>query len=324
MIIYIHDKNFVKVKTISTASSVVWLKKAREEGQCAFTIPITADLIPHIRIDNYISRLDDDMVCQIKKINIKTKEDTGENVYEVIGIDKLSILSQRVTLELKNYENKNVEDLIRELITENCINPTDGKRKLNVVLSGKVGFTDVITTKIDRGTNIFAKIKELCVAYDYCLKMIRVNNEWTINLYRGNNYSFEQQANAFIEFSDKFHNLKTTNYSCDKSSFSNTAVSETEIINDGYEGEERYEVSVGSATEDEAKNQLQNLLETFTGEIINTNLYKYKVDYNVGDIVTIRNNLGIQVSARIVQINEAYDVNGSSITPSFESRIIGG
>lgn len=321
MMLYIHDKNFNKVKVISKATSAVWLKKAKEEGQCAITIPVTADVLPYIQIDNYISKLDDDMVCQIKKITIKTNEDTNENVFEIIGIDKVAMLSQRITETIKTVENKNVEELIRELINENCINPTNENRKLNITLDSVVGFTDTITTEIEAGTNIFDKIKELCSIYDYCFKLTRNNNGWKFSLYEGNNYSFEQKVNPYIEFSTNFHNLLNTTYSCDKSTFKNMVLSETSKLNDDLKGEDRYEVYAKSS--DELKASLVDLVETFSGNVINK-MYVYKRDYNIGDIITIRNNLGIKISARIIQINEAYDINGTDITPSFENRKIGG
>ena len=49
----------------------------------------------------------------------------------------------------------------------------------------------------------------------------------------------------------------------------------------------------------------------------------YKTDYNLGDIVTIRNEYGFSVPARIVEVVEAFDENGYSIEPKFE-YLIGG
>ena len=47
--------------------------------------------------------------------------------------------------------------------------------------------------------------------------------------------------------------------------------------------------------------------------------YKYKEDYNLGDIVNIVNEFGISINARITEIIESQDDNGYTIEPTFEN-----
>lgn len=57
---------------------------------------------------------------------------------------------------------------------------------------------------------------------------------------------------------------------------------------------------------------------TFEGTVEPDVTFKYKEDYFLGDQVTVRNNYGIEVTARIVEVIETYDENGYNIEPKFE------
>jgi hypothetical protein len=46
--------------------------------------------------------------------------------------------------------------------------------------------------------------------------------------------------------------------------------------------------------------------------------FKYRADYNVGDIITIESGYGVTAHARIVEVVEAYDDNGYKLEPKLE------
>lgn len=56
----------------------------------------------------------------------------------------------------------------------------------------------------------------------------------------------------------------------------------------------------------------------FEGSVVPNVTYQYKRDYDLGDIVTVRNEYGIEAQARIVEVLEVFDGNGYSIEPKFE------
>lgn len=59
--------------------------------------------------------------------------------------------------------------------------------------------------------------------------------------------------------------------------------------------------------------------QSFVGNVDTTNTYQYKIDYNLGDIVKIKNEYGIEAEARITEIMESEDAdNGFAIEPKFE------
>lgn len=57
----------------------------------------------------------------------------------------------------------------------------------------------------------------------------------------------------------------------------------------------------------------------FEGEIDTINTYTYKGDYNLGDIVKVKNEYGIEADARIVEVMESIDgEDGHTVEPVFE------
>lgn len=60
-------------------------------------------------------------------------------------------------------------------------------------------------------------------------------------------------------------------------------------------------------------------VESFTGEVDTVASYRYKIDYDLGDLVKVINEYGIEAEARIIEIMESDDVNnGYIVTPIFD------
>lgn len=59
-------------------------------------------------------------------------------------------------------------------------------------------------------------------------------------------------------------------------------------------------------------------VKSFEGTIEPNTTFIYKEDYFLGDLVTVQNDFGITVQARIVEVVEVEDDNGHSVQPKFE------
>lgn len=343
MDLYIRNKNFEIVKIIRNATSVVWQKSYNDVGQCAFTIPISQELFDVLVNGYYVTRFDDDMICEIKQININTNIDTGENYYQIVALDFLNVFNQRIVWSTEIF-NGNVESAIRTLIDHNCINTTNyggTNRKIDdLVLGTTYGFTDTIEKQVTYD-NLLDTILSLCKTYDYGIKLVRENNKFVVKLYNGVDRSYNQIINPYVVFHEKNHNLKTSKYLLDSSSHKNMALvggkgegSERTLVrvNDNLKGLNRYETFVDASSLEETSNydkQLEQqgkevleslkIIETFAGDVTNTRLYRYKEDFNLGDIVTTGNNLGISKNSRIRMIKESYDINGNDLLISFDN-----
>ena len=60
-------------------------------------------------------------------------------------------------------------------------------------------------------------------------------------------------------------------------------------------------------------NYKQNV--AFDGKVVFSESYTYKIDYDLGDIVTMENEYGATETLRVVEVIESLDSNGYVITP---------
>lgn len=63
---------------------------------------------------------------------------------------------------------------------------------------------------------------------------------------------------------------------------------------------------------------LRGRVVSFDSSVIPDITFRYRTDYNVGDIVTIENGYGITARARIVEVVESYDDTGYKLEPKLE------
>ena len=102
------DEELNRKHIIDTYSNIIWANRYNEVGDCELVIPATEDNFNKVKECKYISRTDDDMVCEIKKIEIKTDEENG-NQFIITGTDVKEMLNQRIVEKQTNF-NGLVED----------------------------------------------------------------------------------------------------------------------------------------------------------------------------------------------------------------------
>lgn len=378
---YLLDNELKKKYIIDTYSSAIWAKRYNDIGDCELVISASIENFRKIKECKYIARNDDDMVCKIKKVELQTDEENGDQLI-LTGKDITDILNQRIVIKQTNF-NGSVEDYIRTLINDSIIKPTNTDRKIkNFTLANKKGFTETIREQVTYD-NVGDKIQKLCKQYGWGYKVTINNGSFIFALYKGSDIS------EYITFSHNYDNISTTDYSKDDSNIKNVALvagegegvaRKTITIGNGI-GIDRHELYVdardisseidydellinypngkekvinnviyyqvnginiavltkndaGEITNVQLCNNIymENLKNTgyekmseytsitsFAGEIIAGMSYKYKEDYNLGDIVNIVNEYGISINVRISEVIENQDDNGYTMEPTFEN-----
>ena len=144
---YLLDSELNKKHLIDIYSSAIWVPRYNDIGDCELVIDATSENLKKIKECKYIARDDDDMVCKIEKIEIKTDVENGDQLI-VTGADIKKILNQRIVMKQTNF-NGLVEDYIRTLINDAIINPTNQDRKINnFLLDEKRGYTEKIREQV--------------------------------------------------------------------------------------------------------------------------------------------------------------------------------
>lgn len=346
MELWILDRNFEQIGVVDDYKSLIWSKRYNELGDCEIYIGASDRTISLFQKGHYILRADDDMICRIERIEIDTDTEEG-NFLVVTGYDCRKILNQRIVWWQTNFTGT-AEDFIRTIIMNNVINPPETRRRIpHFTLGASKGFTDRVEIQ-STYDYLFDKIKEICATYGYGSRLTYNGSDFTFELYKGVNRSVAQYTNDVVIFSPDFENLISTNYVNDSSEIKTAALvagegegaQRTRRELGGGTGFNRYELfvdakDISSTTEDDHQmtpQEYQALLQqrgeeklaenitliSFDGQVEPNYSYKYGEDYFLGDIVTVRNEYGIQANARITEVIESHDDNGYSIIPTFE------
>ena len=88
---YLLDSELNKKHLIDIYSSAIWVPRYNDIGDCELVIDATSENLKKIKECKYIARDDDDMVCKIEKIEIKTDVENGDQLI-VTGADIKKIL----------------------------------------------------------------------------------------------------------------------------------------------------------------------------------------------------------------------------------------
>lgn len=341
------DTNFNLVVILDEIESVLWHRKFNELGSCEIYVPCNDEYLKYLQKDYYITRQDDEMACIITKRKITT--DVEGNDYLIItGSEASCILQRRITWSSVSFSGK-VAELIKKLITESIISPKKTDRAISnftIDTSNFDQFTDLINYASEE-ENVYTIIEELCKSYGYGFNTTLIDGIFTFHLYSQVNKA-SKYGEEYIEFSDDNQNILTTEYEEDTDNSKNSMLIKGEedhlIIIDGASGLQRREAILNvtipitwkddldiehTYTDEEynkillslGKTDLANRTEevSFSGTVDVLDSYIYKEDYDVGDVVRVKNKYGISVPALISEVLESDDnENGYEVEPVLE------
>ena len=345
MDLYILDKSFDQIGVVDYSKSVIWTKRYYELGDCQVYVSASVTTLELFQKGYYIMRHDDEMICRIESIEIDTDEENGDFLI-VKGYDCKKFLNQRIIWNQTNF-NGTVENFIRKLITDNIVNPAIAERKMsNFKLGVSNGFTETIDEQVTYDP-LDEKVREICQAYGYGSKVTfdPDTKTFVFNVYKGVDRSYGQTVNDYVVFSSEFDNIISSKYLSDSSNIRNVAliagegegVDRKRYIYGTASGLDRHELfvdakDVSSKTDEGVTINYNEALKArgieklaeygtvtaFEGEVEPNYSYKYQKDYDLGDIVQVKNDYGVEANARITEVIESYDDNGYSVIPTFE------
>ena len=340
------NTDFEKVAAIDYATSVIWVSRYRECGEFEIYIPASKELVSLFQGDVIFTRSDSDTVMILEKFKLTTDEESGDFLI-LSGRSLESIFERRVVKKQINLDGTLGEG-VSNLITECCMNP-DPFYSNRVISELRVNNLSEFTEPLSRqftGDTMLSVFQELCTSYDCGFKLTcdRDPNIFRFSLYRGLDKS------ETVIFSPQFGNLSKSEFTYDYTNYFNLiytagegegkdrVVIEYESDDVDYRSliglnrreywlDERncssnsehpqsdtyYFAALQSIGKENCK-ELRPFVE-FTGEIVDNGMYKYHVDYELGDTVLIENEYGIQAKAVINEITEVEDEEGYRIVP---------
>ncbi|MCN73761.1 hypothetical protein DSO10_04495 [Listeria monocytogenes] len=273
-------------------------------------------------------------------------DDQATAQMKVSGKSLLGKTTDRIVYRIYN-KTARPEQIVWDHLTNEVINPSDIKRKINYLKLNTVPNlgNSAIQYQNSYG-NVAEEIETLCTSYDFGIReeatQLGIPGN-TLTIFRGRDIS------DTIEFSDAYENLTKAGYQNNTFDESSTAF----VFGEG-EGSERKQIVIGddkaglqrkelyvdardlqkttdTVTLTDAqyievlKNRGNNKLAehkrilTLNGEVpASSKLYKLGTDYDRGDAVTIRSNLyNLKKKSTITTIKKTYDAKGLFIEPIF-------
>lgn len=231
--LYLLDKELNRIHIIDTYISVIWSNRYNTIGDCELVISASVENFNKVKESKYLERSDDDMVCEINRIEIKTDEENGDQLI-ITGTDVKNILYQRIVEKQTNF-NGLVEDYIRTLVEDAIINPTNPDRKIdNFILDDKKGFAEMIKQQVTY-SDLGEKVEKLCKQYGWGFKITVKDKKFVFSLFKG------EDRTQYVTFSPEYDNISTTDYVQDNTDIKNVAL----VAGEG-EGVNRAVVIIGS------------------------------------------------------------------------------
>lgn len=220
--VYVLNGNLETIGIIDSYKSLIWANRYWRVGDCELYVPATNENLTLLAKNNYLMRPDNNMVCQIKKIELDTDAENG-NYLIVTGYDVKQWLDQRVIWGTVNIDG-NVETAIRNIIDRALGNsPLYARQIVNnngariFYLGTAAGFTEV-TTEQASYKNIGEKVRDYCLKYGWGYRVVFSDNKLWFQLYKGTDRS------ASVIFSDDYENLATSKYVQDETNMGNVAL----------------------------------------------------------------------------------------------------
>lgn len=353
--IYVLDQNFTRIGIVDEFVSLIWRPAFNEVGDFELFLGASKSAVDLLQPNYYLVRSSDisvdngnttyNNVMIIKNIELITDVENGDFL-TITGKELKFLLHQRIIWSMTTLTGT-AESGIRALITDNAINPTDNKRKIpNLVLGAIAGFTDTIDKQIT-GSYLDEAIVDICKAYDYGWDIFIYNNNMIFILYNGQDKSYGQNTNSYVVFSDSFENLYNTDYQLISENYANTTLIGGEgegsdrvytTVNNSNSGLDRFETftdardlsskkdttTIPQSTylkmlQERGKENLAKLqyTEGFSGEVLSDVAFKFKKDFDLGDIVTVINEYGITKNVRVISAIESVDETGTKLLPQF-------
>ena len=356
------NQDFEWLDIVENAVSKRWKKCFVDTGIFEIYTAATPRYVDLLQRDRYIVRRDDDMIGVIEHINMQTDADgrdmllvagrCAKSLFARRIINRQQIFSGTVW----NRMYWMLHDHAVAPSAENRKIPNVEIKGVADEIKGPAAQTQ------HTGTNLLQAVTDLLASNNLGWKITQDGEKFSVQMLAGVDRTVDQTDRDAVIFSDGFDNLISSEYDRDNTEYANvaivagegegaarvwTGVDATGKASGKYAGLNRYEMYVDardlqskvtdstgkettlSAATYRAQLQARGLeklieksnTESFDGEV-DIGSYIYRVDYDVGDLITVRDRHGITANTRVVAVDEIEDEDGYTITPTFSNYII--
>jgi hypothetical protein len=340
------DEDLKQRDVVDVFKSLIWTKRYFTYGEFELYLPASEQITDTLDNCPYVCRDDDDTIMIVENYEIQTDAENGD-YYIVTGRSAESVLTRRIAWEQTNLNEEDAAEGVYILLENNVTDPTDAARLIPHFLVDET-FTSTEPLKMQvTGAELAETITNICKMFGWGWKVTRAaglgtRDDMVFTLY--------ERGAVDVTFSREFDNLISSDYYQNSEAFKNVALVAGEgegterrraVYNadPSAEGLERRELYVDARDISSNNGDIptadytaalqargaQRLIDEhtntygFTGKVEPNTTYKYKIDYDIGNIVTVSNGYGVTAHPRIVEIIECWDDTGYTVCPTFET-----
>ena len=357
MELYVLNDKFEVLGIIDNYECLVWERNYYKPNTFSMQIIPTFDQFELLKKGNILLKNDNTKEAMYIDHRELEENEEGIEVLVVSGYSLTQWLNRRITL-YKEVEEGNAEIVIRNYVDRHCINPLEANRKIDNLFQGINNNLGNIINYSSHYKQLLEDIETISKANElgYKIDLDLDNKQYVFEVYQGLDRTINQDINSKAIFSAEFENISNQKYIDSDSNYRNMVLvagsgegidRKTLTLGIENKGLDRYELFVDARDISDTKQQGDNevaipieeynklleirgkeklnecsKIETFDCNLMNVNSLIYRVDFDLGDKVSIINKKwGLMLNERIVSIIETYDEEGLNIDIEIGSNI---
>lgn len=338
----IYDDGLNLVGITENQNSIIWNRKYYEVGNFTIEAPIDANNINIFKIGNVVWFHGAKEAGVIESVLLTKTKDFDKIVIEGRFLE--SYMDRRIVWGTLTYSGSNVVDVMWDVL----YTQTRGNREIPLLFRGDVPQTNGgIVTMQTSHKNVLTLEERLArsSALGYRFRPDFSEKKIYFDVYSGVDHSSSQQERSQVVFSEEFANLLEATYQESDQLLKTVARvggegegSSRQFVvagNDNLSGLARREMFVDAddisseemtpaeytqallrrGTDKMQENRYSSMFEAVANPYGN---FTYKVDYDLGDIVTIKKKMwGVSDHKRLTEVTETYANGATMIVPVF-------
>lgn len=351
MELYIFNQNLEFVGLFDSFTSLQWTRRYAKCGEFELHCSLNSGTLALLQRRNIVWKKGDPEAGYIETRQL-AQDPEGKEALVIKGKFLSRYLNRRIVWGQEILQDT-AESAMRTLVVKNGITPTDTNRIIpNLILGALKGYTAAVNYQTSY-KGLLDEVENLCGLSElgYRISFDVTNKKLVFDVYQGLDRTVNQSINPRAIFSKEFENVLTQQYTDSLNNFRNTV-----LVGGMGEGAARKLVTIGSTVGldrfemfDDAKdltNVVNNVtlsdteytntlidrgnsklaetaeIQTFDSTInLDSNLV-YKVDFDLGDIVTcVSKKWVITLDSQITEVQEVYEEAGLSINITFGNNI---
>lgn len=232
----VKDRNVRPIAVVDLYTSAIWTERYSDVGDFELYLPLNSNYLEYLAIDNYVTLRDSDRAMIIESMQVESKLDSGEKIALYKGSSLESVLKRRIVwnqVTLQGY----ADVVIRTLLNQNAISPSDSKRAIpNLIYGGPIDnytrrYVETIGTVECQfmGEVLFDAVKSICEKINLGFKIVFNDaGQMVFYLYYGLDRTINQTTRDAIVFSPEYDTLISSRYLQNFASYRNVALIEGE------------------------------------------------------------------------------------------------